>query len=121
VLDAMLQEMYPNISIAKLNIYKSIAIDKLLNYFRNQLFIPITEQELETEYMSALFLFISNAIDFEKMKGIKSIKQGNKQVAYNTYDAKQFVITKELMDMFPLPRVRAVEKIDLGKAGGGNV
>ena len=105
VLDEMLKEFYPTYSPNRLQIYKNIAIDKVINYFENTLKISITEEELETKYESALFLLISNAIDFEKSKGLKSVKQGNKQVAYNTYDNKQFVLTEEIKSMFPLPRV----------------
>lgn len=104
-LDEMLKEFYPNYSPNKLQIYKNIAVDKILNYFTNNLKITITADKLETEYESVLFLMVSNAIDFEESKGLKSVKQGNKQVSFNTYDNKQFVLTDEMKSMLPLPRV----------------
>lgn len=102
-LDEMLMEVYPN--NPKKDLYKKIAIDKCIAYFHEKLKIEITKEEMEEQYASALFLLISNALDFEKSKGMKSIKQGNKAITYNPYENKQFAITDEIRDLFPLPRV----------------
>lgn len=102
-LDAMLMDVYPD--NPKRDLYKKIAIDKCMVYFHEKLKIKITKEEMEEQYASALFLLISNALDFEKTKGMKSIKQGNKAITYNPYENKQFTITDEIKDLFPLPRV----------------
>lgn len=107
MLDEMLMEIYPDYlnDNGKIAIYKKIAIDICLNYFQEHLNIDITREKLEEEYASAIFLMITNACDFEKTRGLKSIKQGNKSISYNTYDNKMFVLTPEIVSMFPVPRV----------------
>lgn len=103
-LDALLDKAYPD--NPKKDLYKKIAIDKCMLYFQENLKIEITQEVMEELYASALFLLISNAFDFEKTKGIKSIKQGNKSITYNPYENKLFSMTDEIKSLLPLPRVR---------------
>lgn len=106
MLEEMLSIKYPNESRDKLSMYKMMALDLFVNYFRDVLNIEITREELEEGYASSLFLLISNAIDYEGSKGLKSIKQGNKSISYNTYENKLFIITDEIKTFLPLPVVR---------------
>lgn len=106
MLDDMLNSKYPGESKEKIAMYKVIAINLCVNYFRDVLNIDITNEELEGGYSSALFLIISNALDYESSKGLKSIKQGNKSISYNTYENKIFMITDEIKNFFPLPVVK---------------
>ena len=106
MLETMLTTQYPDVSIEKITMYEKIALDKLKIYFNEVLNISITEEEIEREYISALFLLISNALDFESVKGLKSIKQGNKSISYNTYENKLFVLTDEIKSLLPLPVVK---------------
>lgn len=100
----MLKDVYPD--NPKVDTYKTIAIDKCMLYFQENLKIEITKEAMEELYASALFLLISNALDFDKTKGIKSIKQGNKSITYNPYENKLFALTDEIKSLFPLPRVK---------------
>ena len=106
MLETMLTTQYPDVNVEKISMYKSIALDKLKIYFNEVLNISITKEEIEGEYISALFLLISNALDFESVKGLKSIKQGNKSISYNTYENKLFVLTDEIKSLLPLPIVK---------------
>lgn len=106
MLDDMLLLKYPGENKEKIAMFKMIALNLCKNYFRDVLNIDITNEELEGGYSSALFLLISNAIDYESSKGFKSIKQGNKSITYNTYENKLFLITDEIKTFFPLPVVK---------------
>ncbi|MGL5329351.1 MAG: hypothetical protein ACRDD7_08785 [Peptostreptococcaceae bacterium] len=106
MIEGVLQSKYPNEGIEKLSMYRMMALDLCMNYFKDVLNIDITSQQLEEGYSSPLLLIIFNAIDFEESKGLKSIKQGNKSKSFNTYENKQFVLTDEIKAFFPLPVVR---------------
>lgn len=106
MLDEMLYDKYPNVSKEKIQMHKMMALDLCLNYFKDVLNVDITREGLEEGYASALFLLISNAIDYEGSKGLKSVKQGNKSISYNTYENKLFIITDEIKAFFPLPVVK---------------
>ena len=106
MLEDMLNVKYPNENKDKILMYKAMALDLFMNYFKDVLNIDITKTELEGGYSSALFLLISNALDYESSKGLKSIKQGNKSISYNTYENKLFIITDEIKTFLPLPVVK---------------
>lgn len=106
MLEDMLSLKYPNENMDKITMYKMMALNLCVNYFRNVLNIDITKEELEEGYSSALFLLISNAIDYEGSKGLKSITQGNKSISYNPYENKIFMITDEIKTFFPLPIIK---------------
>lgn len=106
MLEEMLSVKYPNENKDKIEMYKMMALNLCMNYFRDVLNIDITKEELEEGYSSALFLLISNAIDYESSKGLKSISQGNKTISYNTYENKMFLMTDEIKSFFPLPVVK---------------
>lgn len=114
MLEELVQTKYPKMSLSLINVYIKIALDTFMNYFKNQLFIDeITEDKLLEDYTSALYIFICNAIDLDESKGVKLIKQGNKQISYNTY-VRQFEINQEILNMLPMARVKPISKEEMG-------
>lgn len=107
-LDMMLYELFPNISEETMNIHKNFAIQKLILYFKTRLNRIITKSELETEYQYALFLLISNAINYSNSKGIKSIEQGNKKITFTESFSSSgaYEITDEIKSLLPVPLIQ---------------
>ena len=70
--DLLLRKSFPNLNESDLTIHKQLAIQKLLLYFKNRLNRNITAEQLETEYGSALFLLISNAVNLTAATGKSS-------------------------------------------------
>ena len=114
-LDFILQKKFPNESESSLVIHKQLATQKLLLYFKNRLNRNITAEQLETEYGSALFLLVSNAINFNanysSVKGIKSISQGNKKTTFDESVSSinsggAYDITDEIKELLPVAAVK---------------
>ena len=113
--DLILKEKFPNESESSLGIHKQLATQKLLLYFKNRLNRNITAEQLETEYGSALFLLVSNAINFNanysSVKGIKSISQGNKKTTFDESVSSinsggAYDITDEIKELLPVAAVK---------------
>ena len=110
MIDHLLKNAYPKMDEDILSYYKLLAVELLRGYMEETLNIKISDTEgwdydFEQKYVGPIFIMTTNAIDYEKTKGLKSIKQGNKQISWNTYDNKQFVFTQEVKDMLPYPNV----------------
>ena len=107
-LDQLLSNNFPSLNEGDLNIHKKIAIQRLLLYFKNSLNRQITETEIEAEYSYALFLLISNAINYSEIKGIKSIEQGNKKTTFveSISTSGAYEITDEIKALLPKPLIK---------------
>lgn len=107
-LDIMLKNIFPNIQEETLITHKQLAVQKLILYFKNSLNRTISEQELETEYQYALFLLVSNAINYADIKGIKSIEQGNKKTTFveSISTSGAYEITDEIKSLLPVPLIK---------------
>lgn len=113
--DLLLQKHFPNINESDLAMHKQLSTQKLLLYFKNRLNRNITAEQLETEYGSALFLLVSNAINFNanysSVKGIKSISQGNKKTTFDESVSSinsggAYDITDEIKELLPVAAVK---------------
>ena len=104
--DLILKEKFPNESESSLVIHKQLA--KLLLYFKNRLNRTITAEQLETEYQPALFLLISNAVNYSSMRGVKSISQGNKKTTFDesVSSSGAYDITNEIKELLPVAVVK---------------
>lgn len=107
-LDIMLKKSFSSINEEILSIHKELAIQKLILYFKNSLNRQITETEIEAEYSYALFLLISNAINYSEIKGIKSIEQGNKKTTFveSISTSGAYEITDEIKALLPKPLIK---------------
>ena len=109
--DLLLRKSFPNLNESDLTIHKQLAIQKLLLYFKNRLNRNITAEQLETEYGSALFLLISNAVNYSSVRGVKSISQGNKKTTFDESVSSinsggAYDITDEIKELLPVAAVK---------------
>ena len=114
-LNFILQEKFPNESESSLGIHKQLATQKLLLYFKNRLNRTITAEQLETEYQPALFLLISNAVNYtDEGKEIRVYIKDKKLIIEN--DCKP-ISDEHLAHIF-----EAFYRVDFdrNKSSGGN-
>ena len=106
--DLLLRKSFPNLNESDLTIHKQLAIQKLLLYFKNRLNRTITAEQLETEYQPALFLLISNAVNYSSVRGVKSISQGNKKTTFDESISSSgaYDITNEIKELLPVAVVK---------------
>ena len=88
--------------------YKEIGLILIKKYFKEELFIDITNEEIEEKYGIALKLFVKDysKLDSVAMSGVSSVSQNGTSISFSTNSSNNkniFELSDKIKDLLPSP------------------